>query len=1020
MTAITPSAEQQAILDLGLDSVRIKAGAGTGKTTTVALVIANLVEAHGIDPERILGITFTNKAASELADRVKSFLGPAVDEGRQAEVHTYHGFAAQILAEFGALVGVDSRVRVITPTFSRQLLTETYHHTSYNHIDITNRRGVDRIRTLGDRMGDHLLVADDLLSSADPSEEVWAQRSEMLDTLRQYDSDKRRLGVVDYSDLVTLSTTLLTSYPELADEIRNRYRTVVLDEYQDTNPAQRTLLTTIFGNGFPVVAVGDEDQTIYEWRGASAENFELFFAHFPAPGGRRAHERALTLNRRSAPVILDVANQVRRRANPGSEDLVSSDPGARGQVITHWATDAVAEADWIARRFEALHEEGTTWSEMAVLFRKNRDFAVVVDSMARHDIPVEVANLGGLLSVPEVADLRAWLTVIDRPDHSAGLVQILFGSRYRLGYADIAPLTRWLGTAPIEDIDRDDVPGLSLLEAIEHHATIEGLRPEARAGLDHFLGIYREVLTESQGASLVEVCRLILDRTHAWQDIEALPPNQRTTARLNLYRLLDLAEEWSPLRGRPSLAAFLDYLDAMEDEPAEELDSAHLSGEEAVTLVTVHRAKGLEWDVVAVPAATEGGFPTKAQQFPDPARFAEYLPPEHRIDSALADMPSDEEERRAYFRRLHAIQEWRVAYVAATRARTTLIVTGAYWYGLPEPSVKPRKPSDLFELVEQHPMTRNEGHADEPPRPSLLRPLPSGASPDPLFANGWDGALRAAVGDETAVESMAEGLGLAVEYRRRVDETSQTLFELDSVGSIAEEPGRQRVVSVTGLVNYAQCPKRFYWSDVDPLPRRRSNAAIAGTELHRRIELHQRGQIPFEVMEPALYDVVDDGEPVGGGGFKTFLESSYGTEQAPLVEVPFILEMANGYQIRGRIDAVYARDRAWEIVDFKSGRRRDDAARMVQLQAYALAATTVDFGIEQPEQIDVSFAYLGGGLDVHTERADEQWRERAWANLETLTDAIDAERFDAAPGDWCHGCDFLRFCEEGKREVSGS
>jgi hypothetical protein len=93
---------------------------------------------------------------------------------------------------------------------------------------------------------------------------------------------------------------------------------------------------------------------------------------------------------------------------------------------------------------------------------------------------------------------------------------------------------------------------------------------------------------------------------------------------------------------------------------------------------------------------------------------------------------------------------------------------------------------------------------------------------------------------------------------------------------------------------------------------------------------------------------------------------------------------------------------------------------MVQLQAYALAATTVDFGIEQPEQIDVSFAYLGGGLDIHTERADEQWRERARANLETLTDAIEAGSFDPAPGDWCHGCDFLRFCEEGKREVSRS
>ena len=126
------------------------------------------------------------------------------------------------------------------------------------------------------------------------------------------------------------------------------------------------------------------------------------------------------------------------------------------------------------------------------------------------------------------------------------------------------------------------------------------------------------MLAESQGASLVEVCRLVLDRTRAWQDVESLPINQRTTARLNLYRLLDLAEEWSPLKGRPSLSAFLDYLEAMEDEPAEELDSAHLSGEEAVTLVTVHRAKGLEWDVVAIPAVTDRSFPVTDRGFPGP------------------------------------------------------------------------------------------------------------------------------------------------------------------------------------------------------------------------------------------------------------------------------------------------------------------------------------------------------------------------------------------------------------------
>ena len=313
MSALTPSPEQAEILTLGLDTIRIRAGAGTGKTTTVAMVISNLISEHSLDPERILGITFTNKAAAELADRVRSTITGVVDEGRQVEVHTYHGFAAQVLSEFGSLAGVDNRVKIITPTFSRQILSETFNHTSYQHLDITNITTLDKIRGLGDRLGDHLLDPGDLLVDIHPQDEIWDSRLEMLETLVRYGEDKRRLGVVDYGDLVTLSTEILRSFPGLAAEIRKRYQVVVLDEYQDTNPGQRVLLTTIFDDGFPVIAVGDEDQTIYEWRGASSENFELFPTHFRGAGGQPALDRSLTLNRRSAQVILDVANEIRRR-----------------------------------------------------------------------------------------------------------------------------------------------------------------------------------------------------------------------------------------------------------------------------------------------------------------------------------------------------------------------------------------------------------------------------------------------------------------------------------------------------------------------------------------------------------------------------------------------------------------------------------------------------------------------------------------------------------------------------------
>jgi DNA helicase-2/ATP-dependent DNA helicase PcrA len=230
-----------------------------------------------------------------------------------------------------------------------------------------------------------------------------------------------------------------------------------------------------------------------------------------------------------------------------------------------------------------------------------------------------------------------------------------------------------------------------------------------------------------------------------------------------------------------------------------------------------------------------------------------------------------------------------------------------------------------------------------------------------------------------------------------------------------EPPSESKTVSVTGLVTYAQCPKRFFWSEIDRLPRRRNPAAVAGTELHRRIELYQRGQVPFEQLEPDLYDV-SDGE-AGLGGFTAFLESRYGTEKADLVEAPFTVKLSNGYQVRGRIDAIYRHGSSWEIVDFKSGRPKDDPSLRVQLQAYALAVTKVDFGVEKPDQIDVSFAYLGGGLTVQTERADQPWRGQAEEDLERLTGAIDDGDFEPTPGEWCRRCDFLRFCEPGQQVV---
>ena len=1018
---VVPSPEQAAILAADLAPLRISAGAGTGKTTTVAMLVADLVARRGLAPEEVLGLTFTNKAAAELADRIRTMVAPTAGPGREAEVHTYHGFASQIVAEFGALVGIERGASVITPTFSRQLLFEVVRHRRFEHMNVTWAGSVERIQRLGAALGDHLVSAGEVAASA-TSDEPWPERLELLAAWTDYQAEKRRLGVVDYADLISAACHLL-DLPEVVGRLRSRYSAVLLDEYQDTNPAQRIMLQRLFGDGYPVVAVGDPDQTIYEWRGATPTNFERFGDHFPKVDGSPADERALTVNRRSDHRILGVANEIRRQAGTYANPLVPVPDAGEGEVSVRWAADALVEADWIADELVRLHEHGVPWSEMAVLFRKNRHIAQVHDTLSNRDIPVEVANLGGLLSVPEVADVRAWMRIVDAPEDGPALLRILMGGRFGLGMGDLVHLTRWVATqdrASSEEVeaDHEQVPGHTLIEALDHLEALPSLDGRARSALERFRFEYRHLLEYAQSSSLAELARTILDVTGVWHDVEALSEAGRLSSRLNLYRFLDLTEEWSPLEGRPSLGAFLEHLRAMEENPADELDAARLSGEEAVALLTVHRAKGLEWDVVFVPCVTDGNFPSRASAFPNPYTGPQWLPHEWRLDDPPAlDPTMTADEAKGVLREHHLRQEWRTAYVAATRARRRLYFSGAYWYGAPAPTQRPSRPSDLFELVAGLDGVRHIGTDPQPERPEILRPVDGVPAPDPIFEQGWAAALRQALADPAAVTTRAVSLGLETQVAELITEYQQRLFDLTTVPT-TDRPFAQ--ASVTGLVNYAACPRRHYWTEVDRLPRRPSPAARRGVQIHRQIELHSLGQVPLTMIEADDLDTVDldvtpteEAAAASTSPFDAYLDSSYSNRRPLLVEVPFQFDTRAGLAVRGRIDAVYPDDEGWEIVDFKSGRRRHEPWLGVQLEAYAVAADRVDFGPERPDHLAVTFVYLGGGLDIARHDVDRAWADRAEEHVESIAAAIMGEEFDPVPSAACLTCEFVRFCPAG-------
>jgi len=1006
-----PSPEQRAVIEHPLEPLRVTAGAGSGKTGTMAQRLAHFVLGGVVAPEEALGITFTNKAAGELADRLRRTLPDHSAEGREVEVTTYHGFAHSLIREFGPLVGAAREARIVTPGYSRQLIRDAISSTHGLGLDLTQPgKVVDRVAGLASALGDHLRIAADI--HVDPTDPVAAERNALAAVLAAYAERKRRFGVVDFADLVTLAHRLVTEHPDLAARIRDRYRIVLLDEYQDTNPGQRELLRSIFGAGFPVTAVGDTDQTIYEWRGASPYNFASFTDHFRRADGTPAESKNLSVSWRNDQVIVVAANAVRSELlRPGPLPALQARPGAgSGRITSHWAHSAAAEAHWLAGEVEALHEAGTPWREIAVLFRKHRQMAAIRDALVDRGIPVEVASLGGLLEVPEVVELHAWLRILGRPDDAVALSRILTGSRYRLGLGDLAPLVTWVSARHAVGDDDESGIGWAVLEAIDDLEGVTGLRAEARRRLEAFRTLYRSLLATAQGVSLVELCRVVLDRIDAWPEVDALEAAPRLSTRLNLHRFLDLADEWSPLEGSPSLEAFLDHLDLLADEASSgELDTARVSGEDAVPLLTVHRAKGLEWDAVFLPALEEKVFPSSVIQFEDPVTVPSVLPYRFRLDrEVLPELPDDDHARREILRAAHDDQEWRTAYVAVTRARHALYASGAFWTG----GVRPRRPSRLFHLLDDL-ATAAADRCDDPGEPPAryvsARQI---AAPDPVFPDGWRAGIAATAANPDYPRSLATAAGLAEPYDRAVEQLRIALAGLPDPADAPTEP-LSFTTSVTGLVTLAGCPQRFHWSEIDRLPRRPSVAARRGVELHRRIEMHNRGTVAFEDVDTAWYDAVGD-EPSPETAFERFSRSRFATTRPLLVEAPFTLVL-DGARVSGRIDAVYADPAGWEVVDFKSGRASADPARRVQLEAYALAVAEAGLaGGRIPDAIRVTFAYCGGtDLEEYTERVDAEWLGTARQHLGALLATATAADHPATPGESCRHCDFAHLCPVG-------
>jgi DNA helicase-2/ATP-dependent DNA helicase PcrA len=999
VSAFCPTDEQRRAIEAPLGPLLLVAGAGTGKTTVMAQRILYLVRAGLARPEQILGLTFTNKAAFNLKEKVRAALGPEAD----VAIATYHSFGASLVADHALALGLEPGTRLLDRGQAWQLLFDVFDEFRFRRRSALAPNVVlDAALNLASRAADYLVpVLDVARDSARWAKEApWKQmrdaaqaRLELCQVFEAYDGRKRERNLLDYGDQVGLAVRLLSEHADVAAGLRAAHPVVLLDEYQDTNYAQRRLLQLLYPPGSAVTAVGDDMQSIYAFRGAHLFNIQHFGDHF-ATAREPAGRRELRVTFRFGQPLATVANRIQGEVRDALPKALDTRPGATPTTVECFlAADDAEEAATIADDVVARHAGGSAWRDHAVLCRKRRLIGAVVEALAARGVPVDVVGASGLLDRPEVVDLVAWIEVLADPSAVVPLLRILRGPRYNVGLRDLAALARHSRSLEVGDRGR-----ATLADALEHLDAVPDLSAAARARLADYRRDRDQLAEVAVRVPLLDLAETVVLHTGLWHAAGPL-------GRENLLRFLDLAERFTPVEGDPGLTAFVEYLQLL-DESEEDVAEAHDTATDAVGVMTVHQAKGLEFPVVYVPGLAGRG---SSRIFPDDragdnaVSNASALPWWLLADDEGLPHPSNAPKKviDEAVRRRRRDEEWRLLYVACTRAQRHLVCSAAHWY---PGAAEPQGPSEFYDFFAS---LAPEGLVTE-----RFRHEPAARDPDVAAKErhraAWAGRYAAGVATDPA----------------------QLRLEEVAVVPAALAPPRRvpAALSVSGLVTYARCPRKFYWSVVRPLPRRSSPQARLGTAVHRWIEQRAASGRQLSLIEAGDDDDSDpDALPAGEGVASalkaSFLASPWADLEPERVEAPFVLA-AGEHVVRGRIDAVYERDGRLELVDFKTGRAAamGDRSATLQLNLYGLAA--VDTWGADPDRLRTTYCYLrtDGAPALLSADWDAGALETVRADLASTLDQLAksyathpaTNGFATVPGRWCRACDFLPACPAGR------
>src|SRR5712692_9385801 len=955
------------------------AGAGTGKTCVITERIRHLLQSDGtLSGENILGLTFTKKAAGEMKGRVVKATG---ERGKAVTLATFHSFCETLLTE------ADPE-RVILDKFDHWILLRR----NLARLRLEKyRRLAEPGQFLNDFVEFFSRCQDELVSSQDyqhyadelgsrleaerasPDEDTYQERSENVtlqkEIARAYTASEELLREkkrASFGSLITEAVELLRKDGARRAQLQQRYRHILVDEFQDTNIAQIELLDLLCGQSRNIFAVGDNDQAIYRFRGASFASFALFEKRFTGLGEKDdpwLHRVSLTENYRSTPNILRVATHVIAQ-NAKSERfppkiLTTPHPEGERIRIAELAT-AEEEARWLTEELLRLHGTGHRWADFAVLYRQHSHRDKLVEELSSRTIPFVISKLS-ILEHPLVRDVLAYLRMIATPFDDIACARVLAAPAWHLQPEDLLRLAeraaKKRGTAMYD-----------VLQAPQSELPFDG-SAAALGRLLEFLSGQRKTLKR-------RTAREVTAELIEWLEI---PQRAAEHDRRYVSQLSQFIKDWEPKSETRGLPEFLEYLDYFEQAGG----TVSLEDEvprDAVQLMTVHGAKGLEFQHVFLMRVNSKAFPATER-----SRVFEF-PVELMKEGEPAEQFHIQEERRLF-------------YVALTRARQRLTITTLTDKKgkvptfiediLMDPALKRRDVIQLAPTVSIAPAATEAGMRKEANGPSLF---PASAAPPKIFS-------RIAAWAEVFHPPSPEPLQL----------------------------------SPSAVDNYRKCPQQYLFGYLWSLKEGPKATLSFGSIMHGTIkrflaELRKGNKLPFEDVQ-RLFEM----EWRSVGFEDEYQEAEYkrdGIEQlrafhaAILEALPqvreqeksFELPLENNVIITGRMDQVNSLGRNdVEIVDYKTGKPKKDAdaKKDLQLSLYALAAKE----IFEWNPVRLIFHYLQNNQVQVTTRDAKQLDEAQKVVQEAAAD-IRAGEFPAKPGFVCRNCAYKPICPAHEEALS--